>query len=287
MTPEGLQQQLTVSGHHCRIQRGEVQVETCLYCGNTRWNLELNAERGLFHCWACNTGGRLDTLLRQHLGYDVYIPVALHKPPPRGPDTPVDFAFVPAYDVGPAAKYLLRRGLDAITAKQYGLVVCTEAAHLLNGRLVFPLHDFWTNVVVGYVGRSFTGRLPKYLSTVTTRMIGGYRAQTWPPPCVIVEGFFDGIAVHRAGYHAVVLAGIAGGRLLGQFIARIPLATPLLIMLDGAAQEQALLLQQSLQPHRYPQRIPLATLPTERDPADFVPTALRYVVEQTLAGQYH
>lgn len=286
MTAEELQQQLTLNGLLCRVQREEVQIETCLYCGNTRWNLELNASRGLYHCWACNVGGRLDALLRQELGQDIYIPTHLHKPtPPPTLTPPTTFASSPAYNVGPAAKYLERRLVDQDTAKRYGLVVCTEAEHRLVGRLVIPIHNFWTGEVAGYVGRSFTGRYPKYLSTMDSRMIGGYRATTWQPPCVLVEGFFDGIAIHRAGYHSAVLAGIAGGPLLQQFVARLPLDTPLIIMLDASATQQASTLRASLLPLRSDKQLALAQLPKGKDPADFTPTILKYVVER-VAGRF-
>jgi len=282
MIPEELQRQLILYGIHCRVQREEVQIETCLYCGNARWNLELNAERGLYHCWACNKGGRLDALLRQHLGQEIYIPVSLGKQaPPPGLTAPRGFASVAPYSVIPCAKYLQRRRISVDTAKSYGLAVCTEVGHQLEGRLALPIHNFWTGKVVGYVGRSFTGKRPKYISTLASRFVAGYRAQSWHTPCVIVEGYFDGIALHRAGYHSVVLAGIAGGPLVQEFVARLPPEAPLVIMLDSGAYKQAHILQATLQPLR-PQ-ISVVALPTGRDPADFEPTVLNNVVEKIVA----
>jgi hypothetical protein len=278
MTPEDLQHQLLLTGISCRVQRDEVVLETCRFCGNTRWNLELNAHLGVFHCWACNAGGRLDALLRQWLNnQDIYIPVT-HRPTKTAPKTAIYVESVPAYSVRSAASYLARRGIPAKVAEQYDLTVCIQPSHHLAGRLLLPVREFWTGVTVGYVGRSYTGQQPKYLTTFSAHVIGGYRVRSWETPCVLVEGIFDGIAVHRAGYHAAVLHGIAAPR-IAEFAARLPPGVTTIILLDGSAREEAGRLHWRVRAVRPDALCHLIGLPAGRDPADFGPKVLKHLLD--------
>lgn len=38
-------------------------------CGDSTGNLEINLEKGIFHCWRCNYSGNLEELLKDYLGY--------------------------------------------------------------------------------------------------------------------------------------------------------------------------------------------------------------------------
>lgn len=284
MTPEELQRDLTTAGIACRVRRGEVVVETCYFCGNEKANLELNPERGLFHCWACNEGGRLDRFLHEWLGQEVYLPVrsAAHQDRTAMPaHTTAPFAAVPAHTVPSALHYLSRRRIDQNTATTYGLLVCTEAKHPLVNRLVIPIPEFWTGNIVGYLGRTYTNQRPKYLSTLSRRVVAGYRVRSPRTPCIVVEGFFDGIAVHRAGYHAAILQGTTAPG-VKEFGARLPQEMPVLVMLDGAAREEAERLCWTLRSVR-PGQVQLASLPIGKDPAEFQPRVLQLFVTKVLA----
>jgi hypothetical protein len=284
MTPEELRGQLQISGIACRIEREEVVAETCRFCGNTHWNLDMNAAKGTYHCWVCDAGGRLDALLRDWLGGNFYIPVR-YVPKKKAGGAPVtDFTSIAAHEVAPAKSYLQKRGIDYVTSRSYEIVVCTDAKHPLNGRLVIPIRDFWTQEVIGYIGRSFTGKQPKYLSTLSTRKITGYRASSWNAPCIFVEGFFDGIAVHRAGFHAAVLGGTSSTDVL-EFASRLPSTIPRIVMLDGSAKEEANRLKQTLIIERGITRdtpVRLVDLPSDYDPATFKPSVLRWLVKRAL-----
>lgn len=284
MTPDDLRQQLVVMGVSCRIHGDEVVIETCRVCGNERWNLELNPVRGLYHCWVCGTGGRLDTLLQ---GW--FDDPNIHIPVERGgagtaayvPMVPGDFTSRPIIEVPSAVAFLKRRGIDMQTAVHYGLVVCTAPTHQLMGRLVLPVNDFWTGEVLGFVGRTYTNEHPKYLSTLTSRQTAsGYRMRKASTPCIIVEGVFDGIAVHRAGFQVAVLLGTTAPWVL-EWAARIPPSTPLAILLDGAAQEEAVRLRWLLQSVRT-EPVHVIPLPVDRDPGEFTPYALTRLVHSIL-----
>src|SRR5258707_411250 len=130
MTSEELRTILVVAGVSSKIKGDEVLVEVCIYCSNPKWNLELNATKGAFRCWACRTGGRLDTFLEQLTGtrYRIQPQFACDKkaPPQHAGDRPQDFRTLPIADVPSAADYLSRRGYDSAVMHEFGLSVCVQ-----------------------------------------------------------------------------------------------------------------------------------------------------------------
>jgi DNA primase len=81
----------------------------------------------------------------------------------------------------------------------------------LQGRIVFPIHDSGGQLVA-YAGRRIDGSEPRYLFPPGFRksqvVFNLHRACTEaavrPTGCVIVEGFFDCLRVHQAGFRKVV-----------------------------------------------------------------------------------
>lgn len=286
MTPEELRRELVILGIPCRVHREEVFVETCWFCENSRWNLQLDPTNGRFLCWACGAGKgqRLATVLEEKLGRHVELPY--RRKINRGsttvrPLTSIPFAHIPITESPVAERYLLlRRGITPTVARLYNLVVCTDQQHLLNGRIVIPVLDFWTGALFGHIGRTFTNQRPKYLSTLAHKIPAGYRVRDQNTPCVLVEGFFDAIAVHRAGYHVAVLSGTSAPWAV-TFAARWGTHTPLIIMLDGEAGVEAARLRWGLTPVAGA-AVQLLSLPKGRDPADFAPTVLHRLITKKL-----
>jgi DNA primase len=268
-----LQSILVVSGIVARVSASEVQIETCVFCGNDRWNLECNPDRGLYHCWTCKSGGRLDKLIKQLTGKDVDIEVrrtarsSVVQPPPAQ----AAFNSAPVSTIESAAVYLAQRGIDPQVAKQYGLVVVTSPEHRLFGRIAIPALDYWTGANVGWIGRSYTGVNPKYLSTMTAKQVIGWR-NVRAPVVAVVEGSFDGIAVHRAGASAAVLAGTSSPDALA-WASRLDPAQRVVVMLDPEASALSVRLYWELR-QVLGSRISRVEL-VGGDPAELGPTALR------------
>jgi DNA primase len=289
MTPDALADKLLLSGYECRIRGKEVVLHTCTECGNDRWNLELWAEGGLFKCWACGASGRLERFLRTLTGDDsVHIPVTTARRTTRTsltPTIPNRFFQYPAWEMESARIYLGRRGLREGETVSYGLTVCVEKGHLLDGRIVIPLLDYWSQETIGYAGRSYTNRRPKYLSTLARRQITGWRVVDRHKACVLVEGPFDGITVHRAGFNAAVLGGTHLA-IVAEFIARLSPEIPVVIMLDGSAQEEAKRLTAQVQAVRIAQGgdVLIITLPEESDPANYAPEVLHHLLQTKIAN---
>ncbi|MGQ0736604.1 MAG: toprim domain-containing protein [Acidobacteriota bacterium] len=103
--------------------------------------------------------------------------------------------------------YLAARELTAETVRTFG-IGAYRGRGFLRDRVVIPIHDA-TGALIAYAGRAIDGHEPKY------RFPTGFRKSlvlfnlhrvlhTGARTVIVVEGFFDALAVHQAGYHAVV-----------------------------------------------------------------------------------
>jgi DNA primase len=106
-----------------------------------------------------------------------------------------------------AHPYLSQRGIDRVTAAEFG-VGFYGGPGLMNGRLVIPIHNA-RGEIVAYAGRAPDGRLPKY------KLPAGFHkgwelfnihhaAATASHTAIVVEGYFDCLRVHQAGFPYVV-----------------------------------------------------------------------------------
>ena len=131
--------------------------------------------------------------------------------------------------------YLDRRAVHPSTVACFGIGYYTGSG-FLHHRLVFPIHDS-EGQLVGYAGRNLDGSEPRYLFPPGFRksqvVFNLHRALRDAAGCaIVVEGFFDCLRVHQAGYHNVVaLMGVTLSEVQEQLLlARFP---KLVLMLDG------------------------------------------------------
>jgi DNA primase len=135
--------------------------------------------------------------------------------------------------------YLASRGVTPQTIRTFGLGLYTGKGLL--GRIVIPIHNV-SGELIAYAGRAIDGQEPKYRFPAGFRkslvLFNLHRAiSTKTNTVIVVEGFFDAIAVHQAGYPAVVA-------LMGSTLARsqADLLTShfdrIMLMLDGDAAGQ-------------------------------------------------
>lgn len=111
--------------------------------------------------------------------------------------------------------YGLSRGLSRETLEYFGAGFCLSKG-LFAGRFVVPLHNE-QGELVGYAGRSLDGKEPRYLFPSNERgffkshlLFNLHRALkqvSADEPVVVVEGFFDAMKVHQAGWPVVALFG--------------------------------------------------------------------------------
>ena len=129
-----------------------------------------------------------------------------HDPAPA-PNQPLRFTL---QYVDTAHPYLAARGLTSRTARTFGIGLYTGKG-LLRGRIVIPIHNE-AGEPIAYAGRAIDGQEPKYRFPAGFRkslvLFNLHRVVRTNARCVIVvEGFFDALAVHQAGYAVVALMG--------------------------------------------------------------------------------
>jgi len=137
--------------------------------------------------------------------------------------------------------YLAQRGIDPATATEFG-VGFYAGPGLMSGRIVIPLRNRHGQLVA-YAGRALDGRLPKYkvpagfrkgLELFNLQRAVAAGGQT----VIVVEGYFDCIRVHQAGFPCAV--ALMGSTLSArQESALLQHFEWIVLMLDGDAAGRA------------------------------------------------
>lgn len=194
-----------------------------LHQGEGRESFHVDVQRKIFHCFSCGAGGDvLDLVARleqctvreaagrlQDWFPDVDTcagPLARQRVTKGNSCIPGRLPFT-LRGVDGRHAYLGGRGIDAGTAAWFGAGFYAGPG-ILSGRMVIPIHDE-RGQLVAYAGRSVDGRLPRYRFPAgfgKSRVLFNFHraAATAADTVVVVEGFFDCMCVHRAGYGNVV-----------------------------------------------------------------------------------
>jgi DNA primase len=102
--------------------------------------------------------------------------------------------------------YLAQRRVNSNTAAYFGVGFYAGNGSM-EGRIVFPVHDE-TGALVAYAGRSIGPTEPRYKFPVRFRkslvLFNLHRAVRHGKAVIVVEGFFDCLNVHQAGFPCVV-----------------------------------------------------------------------------------
>jgi DNA primase len=134
--------------------------------------------------------------------------------------------------------YLEQRGIQWQTAARFGAGYYSGSG-FLRGRMVFPIHDE-RGELVAYAGRTIDGREPRYLfpprfrkSQVVFNLHRAVKsAARHGSMAIVVEGFFDCLKVHQAGYgNVVALLGASVSDRQSELLATH--FRELVLMLDG------------------------------------------------------
>jgi DNA primase len=117
----------------------------------------------------------------------------------------------------PLYKILLEKGFQREKVLSSGLIIQPddgrEPYDRFRGRVMFPIHDLKGNVIA-FGGRVLGDGQPKYLNSSDTSVFHkgqilynfaqAQRHVTKDQPLIVVEGYFDVIALHQAGFKAAV-----------------------------------------------------------------------------------
>jgi DNA primase len=234
-----------------------------IHQGQGREAFHANLRRGVFHCFACGAGGNVLDFVAAMEGCSIrQAALRLQGPAGRGssrpaaPSRPGEEKLVTkkregnpplgfALDLDPMHPYLIERGLDAVTIGHFGVGYYGWRG-LMSGRIAIPIHDD-AGRLIAYCGRAVNGAEPRYRFPAGFQksqvLFNYHRARSAADKSVIVvEGFFDCMRVHQAGFPTVV--ALMGARLspaqqqllTGRFSA-------ILLMLDGDATGRAAMAQ--------------------------------------------
>jgi DNA primase len=223
--------------HHYQVpglRRRRSQLEGCcpIHRGKRDDSFRASLSKNVFHCFACQASGNVldfvaalekcsirQAALRLQQWFGVGQPGSRVAAPRRaagsvrqvelvrekeGCNPPLRFALA---GVDPSHPYLRQRGIDRATAVAFGAGFYTGEG-LMSGRIVIPIHNEG-GAVVAYAGRALDGRPPKY------RLPPGFRkglelfnlhraVATGSQTAIVVEGYFDCLRVHQAGFPWVV-----------------------------------------------------------------------------------
>jgi DNA primase len=254
--------------------RGQYRGPCPIHGGEGVEAFHVNVERHVFHCFACQAGGNVLDLVAALERCTVYR-AACHLRDRFAVQAPA----VPAARVAARSRelvtkkrspnpgwravlgeldgahpYLSERGITPATAAYFAMGY-HDGPGWLHGQVAIPIHNA-AGQLVAYCGRRLPGPVgPRYRFPAgfakSLELFNFHRAAaTGAAEVVVVEGFFDCLRVHQAGWPAVVaLMGLtlsaAQQRLLGERFPRITL------MLDGdrAGRAASPVIAARLRPH--------------------------------------
>jgi DNA primase len=212
-----------------RRHRQQLQGRCPLHAGSRDDSFRASLTQNVFHCFACQARGSvLDfvaarekcSLREAALRLQEWFRVPERTAGPRRAETsavptvqfgnkkggnpPLPFTLT---GIDYAHPYLRQRGIERATAVQFG-VGYYPGPGLMSRRLVIPIPNE-RGEIVAYAGRALEGQRPKY------KLPAGFRkgqelfnvhraAATGQPTVIVVEGYFDCLRVHQAGFPCVV-----------------------------------------------------------------------------------
>ncbi len=199
-----------------------------IHQGEGREAFHIDIEKNVFHCFSCGAGGNVLDLvanMEQCSAREAalrlqrrYLAGRRPTPPPR-PCRPAERQLVTKKREGnsvlsfrlsglnAAHPYVPGRGLSGETAGRFGIGYYGGPG-IMSGRLAIPIHDEQGRLVA-YCGRTVTTEEPRYKFPAAFRkstvLFNYHRAAALlGDSVVVVEGFFDCMRVHQAGFPSVV-----------------------------------------------------------------------------------
>jgi len=175
-------------------QGNELIYKECPLCGNGKYNVQINLSKSVWHCWACDRGGKLRGLSVLASEFGV-VPEVTIDPDARVitlPDTAKPIWLSP-----PGCKYLEIRGVTEAEARRLNILYD-------DGNLYVPY--FEDKELVAFNVRTYEG---KWIFNGASRETLHYIIRGTTEKLIFAEGLFDGIKLARTGHNVFVLFGRA------------------------------------------------------------------------------
>jgi len=214
-------------GWKTRERQDEILIEVCPFCGNSKFNFQISTSKFVYHCWACSVGGSLSNLAKFFpLGDTAKQRKILPKESEIFGLTIDDVNYLKIFaqflelnkleknDKEIVNKFLEKRGIPFEKALEYKIRYSTAKIFIdeklkkrYTNRIIIPLFDI-SGSLVYFVGRAVEENNPlKYCNCEIKRkrFLPVYLSKENPNTVILVEGVFDAIAVHRAGFSSIPL----------------------------------------------------------------------------------
>ena len=227
---------------------GQLRGRCPIHGGDGQDAFHVNFHRNVFHCFACGAGGNvLDFIaamerctvrqaalrLQVRWGGRAAVEPAKSKlvTKKRGINPPLNFSLT----LDRRHPYLAQRGVDDQTADYFGVGSFVRTG-LMSNRIAIPIHNADGRLVAS-CGRALHGDEPRYRFPSDFRkshvVFNLHRASsTGARWIIVVEGFFDCMRVHQAGFPNVT--ALMGARLAPPQKALLTGRFPqVVLMLDG------------------------------------------------------
>jgi len=245
-----------------RRQRDQLQGCCPIHRGRRHDSFRVHLTKNIFQCFACQARGNVldfvaameqcslrEAALRLQQWFGIREPGLRLHPATAGmqkgklvrkeeeSNLPLRFALTGLERNHP---YLAQRGIDPGTAAEFG-VGFYPGPGLMSGRIVIPIRNRHGQLVA-YAGRALDDRSPKYKLPAgfhkALELFNLQRAMAVGGKTVIVvEGYFDCMRVHQAGFPCVV--ALMGSSLSAAQESGLQRFEGILLMLDGDAAGRA------------------------------------------------
>jgi DNA primase len=243
-------------------------------------NLEVNIDKGVFHCWSCgdseNTHGTLNKLFdkygnrKQKKLYQVLKPETVVKREKTKKKLKLPNGFTLLKDSSPvypvrrqAINYLYNRGISDYMIEKYQIGFCDVGDH--GGRIIIPSYDK-SGELNYYIARSWDPMSrAKYRNPEVEKdkIIFWENLIDWNRDIILVEGAFDGLFLDNA----IPMLGKHMSELLFETIYKKAKGN-ITICLDADAWQNSVKLYHELNGGELWGRIKLIRLPEDSDIAD-------------------
>ena len=198
-------------------KRDEI-LANCIFCGDTKRNFQLNYIKKLYHCWVCNDGGSLNTLISKITGIQREDVTRLFDLDEVDVEKNIELILniiesskqkvynYEQFKIGGRFKWWQQlRNINKSIVEEFDL-----GLDKITNRLVIPL--ITGGICVGLSRRAmYADQRPKYLNTTgmnNREFLFGYNNLNMKKQYVVLtEGCIDAINIRQYGYNSIALMG--------------------------------------------------------------------------------
>ena len=207
---------LNVLGIHDYKEQKDEFLANCIFCGESKYNLQINLRKKLYHCWVCHEGGNLYKLLRIVTGFseedsnrlfqldEIDVNKELKRISEMLNLSKDKYAYLHFLDDEDVYDHWESRGIEYETVNELRL-----GYDKYTNRMVIPIFDV-DSVCVGLVRRAVTREQePKYLYNkgFDRNKVVYKPRKSEHSHVIVVEGQIDAIKLYQLGYNPVCVMG--------------------------------------------------------------------------------